>query len=258
VHDEWTELVMPLYAEDDNDALGRQRGELLWDRFKETDFPSVERGEISSRSFAALYQQRPVPMDGGLIKGAWLEHRYSVIPDDLRIIMALDAAAKTGLANDYSALVVLGCDKTSFLIRDVIRGRWDFPDLRNAVLMAHAKHHPSTIYIEDASNGTSLVQTLKAETLLPIVPVTARGSKISRVEAQTGLLESGRVLLPDERKIAAPWLLEFERELLAFPGGKYDDQVDALALALSQARNERLDIPLFFAALRNSNYPWRS
>jgi hypothetical protein len=36
--------------------------------------------------------------------------------------------------------------------------------------------------------------------------------------------EAGRILLPNE----APWLAEFEAELLAFPSGRYDDQVDAL------------------------------
>jgi hypothetical protein len=37
-----------------------------------------------------------------------------------------------------------------------------------------------------------------------------------------------RILLPEE----APWLAEFVSELLAFPSGRYDDQVDALLLFL--------------------------
>jgi hypothetical protein len=32
--------------------------------------------------------------------------------------------------------------------------------------------------------------------------------------------------------IDAPWLADFENELLAFPSGRYDDQVDALLLFL--------------------------
>ena len=40
--------------------------------------------------------------------------------------------------------------------------------------------------------------------------------------------EAGRILLPRE----AVSLADFENELLAFPGGRYDDQVDALLLFL--------------------------
>jgi hypothetical protein len=64
------------------------------------------------------------------------------------------------------------------------------------------------------------------------VPVTPKGSKISRFEGISGLFESKRIFLPEE----ASWLLEFEREILGFPGGtKHDDQCDALVWVLSQA-----------------------
>ncbi|MEZ2406121.1 phage terminase large subunit [Bosea sp. RCC_152_1] len=51
-----------------------------------------------------------------------------------------------------------------------------------------------------------------------------RLDKLLRVEAQTARLETGAYLLPTE----ARWLPEFRRELLAFPMGKYDDQVDSM------------------------------
>jgi phage terminase large subunit-like protein len=53
-------------------------------------------------------------------------------------------------------------------------------------------------------------------------------NKETRMCRHQGRLEAGRVLLPHE----APWLADFESELLAFPSGRYDDQVDALMLFL--------------------------
>jgi hypothetical protein len=51
-----------------------------------------------------------------------------------------------------------------------------------------------------------------------------------------GRFEAGRILLPQE----ASWLADFENELLAFPSGRYDDQVDALLLFLEWfAQNEQ-------------------
>ena len=58
---------------------------------------------------------------------------------------------------------------------------------------------------------------------------------------QQGRFEAGRVLLPNE----APWLADFENELLVFPGGRYDDQVDALLLFLEWfVQNERYLQPM--------------
>jgi hypothetical protein len=50
----------------------------------------------------------------------------------------------------------------------------------------------------------------------------------SRLAESNFRYTQGRILLPVE----APWLADFENELLAFPNGRYDDQVDALLLLL--------------------------
>ena len=56
-----------------------------------------------------------------------------------------------------------------------------------------------------------------------------------------GRFEAGRILLPNE----TPWLADFEHELLAFPGRRYDDQVDALLLFLEWfAQSERYLRPI--------------
>ena len=52
---------------------------------------------------------------------------------------------------------------------------------------------------------------------------------VTRAYIQTPKLESGRVLLPK----SAPWLSELEAELLAFPSGRHDDQVDSIVHALA-------------------------
>jgi predicted phage terminase large subunit-like protein len=49
------------------------------------------------------------------------------------------------------------------------------------------------------------------------------------MSAQTARIEEGRVLLPE----SAPWLEEFRSEVMAFPNGRHDDQVDSLAQALA-------------------------
>ena len=52
-----------------------------------------------------------------------------------------------------------------------------------------------------------------------------------RMEAQTPKIEAGQVFLPKD----APWLGDFLDELLAFPTGRHDDQVDSVSQFLAWA-----------------------
>ena len=55
------------------------------------------------------------------------------------------------------------------------------------------------------------------------------GSKAERMVAQSGKIEAGHVYLPRE----ASWLDTFMLELLAFPNGRHDDQVDSVSQFLN-------------------------
>ena len=50
-------------------------------------------------------------------------------------------------------------------------------------------------------------------------------NKTMRLNAQTAVLESGFVHIPE----TAPWLAEYLHELTVFPNGKHDDQADSTA-----------------------------
>jgi hypothetical protein len=56
------------------------------------------------------------------------------------------------------------------------------------------------------------------------------------MEGQTAFIESGHVWIPRE----APWLQEFLHELVMFPNGRFDDQVDSMSQALDYARNHHV------------------
>lgn len=227
---DWEVVRMPALAEE-NDPLGRSVGESLWP--ERWPVAELERKRISmgSRAFQCAFQGNPVPAEGNLIRAEWLQ-RYDVAPASFtKVVCALDAAAKTGVRNDYSALVKLGVTETGYFLLDVWRDKVKFPQLLRRIKHLEVEHPaPSVIYVEDTSNAVALIQQLRQETALPIVPISAKGSKESRVEGITGTLEAKRVFLPNE----APWLLDFERELLSFPLARHDDMVDAFTLALSQ------------------------
>jgi predicted phage terminase large subunit-like protein len=68
------------------------------------------------------------------------------------------------------------------------------------------------------------------ESIRPI-PAKPTAEKVMRMNAHTARIEAGYVHLPRH----AAWLEEFRRELMLFPAGKYDDQIDALSQGLDRA-----------------------
>lgn len=228
--DDWEVLRLPALAEED-DPLGRAEGEALWlERYPVEALPSVDKGEISARAFAALYQQRPTPETGGLIKRAWLEGRYTTLPEHVRVIQTVDSAFKAGVANDYSVIATWATDHRFFYLVDLWRGRVEFPDLKRMIHTQYAKHQPRAIIVEDAASGQSLIQDLERESGLPIIARRPKDSKASRVAAISGFLEAGRVLLPDQASFVDAWI----EEHVGFGQTRHDDQVDTTVLALEE------------------------
>jgi predicted phage terminase large subunit-like protein len=232
---EWEYLALPAICDEERDPLGRAIGEALWpEHFPVNELPSVERGEISSRSFAALYQQRPQPLEGSIFKAKWFENRYDELPPLKAIYTGADCASKVGIANDFSAIVTVGTDDVNFYVLSVVRERLEFADLARRMVSVHARHGAERFFIEDASSGTPIIQELTRTTDLPILGVPPRGTKLARAEAVSGLFEAGKVRLPKD----APWVDIFIDELTRFPAGsKHDDQVDATSLVLSEMRS---------------------
>ena len=97
------------------------------------------------------------------------------------------------------------------------------------LMFEQASPRPQFLLVEEVGTSIPIIQYLQRNTRLPLL-VAKPGSrdKISRVKGVLALIEAGRVWIPT----VAPWLAAFLDETAAFPGGKYDDQVDALSQAL--------------------------
>ena len=65
---------------------------------------------------------------------------------------------------------------------------------------------------------------IRGERGLLIEPITPHEDKLSRLHKHRNAIRSGIVALPE----AAPWVAEFIDEMVQFPYGHFDDQVDAM------------------------------
>lgn len=208
-------------------------GEILHPERMPVSFLAEEKKD--SYYYAGQYMQTPVPEGGGMIKLAWFK-RYGIAPEFDYIVISADTASKAEEINDPSVFLVVGVNKTGYYLLDVIRVRAEYPDLKRMIMSLGNKWLPlglSAILIEDKSSGLALIQDLKRETLLPIIPILPEADKTTRMRAQSGTIESGRFYLPEK----AAWLADYEYELCSFPKVDHDDQVDATSQFLKWIRD---------------------
>ena len=88
------------------------------------------------------------------------------------------------------------------------------------------------LLIEDKASGTQLIQELIEDGCHGVNRYQPTIDKIMRLNAQTAMIESGFVYIPE----TAPWLAEYLHEITVFPMGKYDDQADSTAQFLDWFR----------------------
>lgn len=213
----------------------RREGEALHPEREPLAVLDEQRCLMGSAFFAAQYLQSPTPPGGSIVKSEWFR-RYDLMamPKFDSIMQSWDTASKVSELSDYSVCTtwgIIGHDPSTrqLYLLDVLRARLEYPDLKRAIVDMAQKHNASTVLIEDAASGIQLVQELRYQGLYGVTPIKPKGDKVLRMQAQTPTIEGGRVFLPDH----AAWLATYLHELEMFPSGKYDDQADSTAQALS-------------------------
>jgi predicted phage terminase large subunit-like protein len=243
----WEHLELPSIALNDTMiALGggwkkhRHVGDILHPEREDKEALERIKTEIGSLMFSAQYQQQPVPVEGNLIRRDWFR-TYDQLPQDSmnRIVQSWDIAISTGTANDYSVCTTWQMIKDDYYLIDVFHGRLKYPDLRRKVANLADKYNAGTILIENAGAGLALLQDLWCDLPQGMVrPIghNPEGSKMDRMIAQSAKIEAGHVYLPRE----VDWLDTLLLELLAFPNGQHDDQVDSVSQFLNWASFRKL------------------
>jgi predicted phage terminase large subunit-like protein len=118
----------------------------------------------------------------------------------------------------------------------VDRQRLEYPYLKRHVIEMAKRKAARSVLIEDKASGTQLIQDLRAGRygVRPIA-IEPEKDKITRMSNYSAVIEAGNVLLPAQ----APWLDEFKSEMLAFPYGRFNDQVDSVSQFLNWTSERR-------------------
>jgi predicted phage terminase large subunit-like protein len=215
------------------------------------------KARMGLMDFSAQYLQRPIPAEGNLIKREWLKtYRTPPQPQPLdTFVISWDTAMKASEIADYSVGTVWHVQGDNCYLLDLIRNRFDFPDLKRAVMKQKEQWPSAQILIEDKGSGTSLIQELRHQQIA-VIPIACKDDKVTRLFSTQPRFESGSVHFPEQ----APWLEDLITELLAFPHGRHDDQVDSIAQALAwldQRKRDSGTVPIVAPVILRLRNPYR-
>lgn len=229
--DRWEVVRYPAIATCDEPF--RRQGEALHEsRYPLASLQKIKRAMIP-RDWEALYQQNPVSQDGDYFTKGMIRY-YDTTPPlgEMRIYAAADLAIGQTEANDYTVFGVIGIDRQqNMYLLDLHRGRWNAMGLIDKMFEIQRRWEPEIFGMETGHIDMTLEPFLlkrMEETGIRIgyEKLRTRGKdKQTRARPIQGRMEQGKVLFPR----GAIWTETLVSELLSFPMGKHDDQVDCLA-----------------------------
>jgi predicted phage terminase large subunit-like protein len=235
--EDWEVVRFPAIAEDDEvhqietiwglRCFRRRCGEALHPEREPLETLDRIRRTIGEYHFAGQYQQSPAPLGGGLVKAEWFK-RYGEKdrPERFdRIVQSWDTANKATDLSDFSVCTTWGVKGKNLYLIGLFRRRLEYPALKRAVREQQSLFDANVVLIEDKASGTQLIQELIDDGCHGVTRYEPTCEKIMRLHAQTAMIENGFVRIPE----TAPWLDEYLHELMVFPKGKHDDQVDSTA-----------------------------
>ena len=219
----------------------------------------IAKKEIGSYLYSQEYEAKFVELSGGMFQANWFNNykrrdvtvlndfgmyeektefvcgSEKVYFEKIRRIATVDLATSTKQTADYTVIAVLGVTpKNNIIVLDLVRKRLEAPDIIPLLQKKQREWELDYIGIERAGYQLAFIQLARRNGLI-VKELKADKDKVSRAYPLSAKLESGQVFFNKQ----AQYYDDLEREMLQFPDGEHDDQVDALAYGIVETQQTR-------------------
>jgi predicted phage terminase large subunit-like protein len=255
--DEWEVIEFPAIL---------PSGNPLWPEFWSLDELEKLHTELPNSKWMAQYQQQPTSDSSAIVKREWWKIWPNETPPPCDyILQTWDTAFEKNTRADYSACTTWGIfyndednGLPNIILLNAFKARMEWIELKRTAFEHYKDWEPDSILIEKKATGAPLIYEFRAMGIPALEFSPGKGQdKISRLNAVSDLIASGKVWVPDTR-----WAEELVDEIASFPSGEHDDLVDATTLALARFRqggfirlpSDEPDEPKFFKSHRSKAY----
>ncbi|MFG1266198.1 phage terminase large subunit family protein [Xanthobacter aminoxidans] len=187
--------------------------------------------QMSDEAFAAQYQQSPLVAGGGMVKVEDIRTFEGKPWLDGVVIQSWDTAVSPDKKACFSVCLTWMMKGKEFYLMDVFRERMTADVLPDKAVELARRHSAKKILVEEADVGYAVIVALKNANLNVGPVAKPQKSKVSRLDECIGAFQQKMVSI----QCNATWFKDYMDELLAFPNGRFSDQVDATTQFLNWA-----------------------
>jgi predicted phage terminase large subunit-like protein len=210
----------------------------VWPEYWKLEELESVKASLAIGKWNAQYQQNPTAEEGSIIKREWWNLWEKDLPPLYHVIQSYDTAFLKKETADFSAITTWGVfyptedSGPNLILLDVVKDRFEFPELRRVALEQYNYWKPESVIIEGKASGMPLTFELRKQGIPVINYTPSRGNdKHARVNAVAPLFESGQIWATDDK-----FTEEVIEECAAFPYGDHDDLVDSMTQAVMRFR----------------------
>lgn len=189
--------------------------------------PVEEINKYKSDPFTYNAQYLQVPLDdvGKLFSKDKIKFSLTRPPlSSMRLVIAVDAAGKDDILNDFNAISVIGRCGPNYYVLEVLNFRADITVLMQKVREVRSRWGQTTpILIENKSNGLAAIQLLRKE-MSGVLEINPIKDKVERALVVKYLFDSENVYFAVRGLVFGDILSQFTQ----FPHTKHDDIVDSV------------------------------
>mgnify|MGYP003109639817 CR=1 FL=1 len=217
-------------------------GDILWpERNTQVSLDKAKRS-LGPYGVAGQLQQRPAPRGGGLFKEEYFAPLPIADTDMVKQVRAWDRAVS--LDGDYTAGAKVGQDKNGNLwLLDMCRFRGRVHEVRQKIRQtAEADGEKCHVLLEQepGASGKVEVESMIRDLMgFVVVAKSHQTNKVTRALPVVSQVEAGNI-----KMVRGSWNSKFIEEVIVFPHGKNDDQVDAFCMACNHLMSHK---PVFIA-----------